>query len=107
MVLRDVGRITQGKQHPLLLDYTSERGVALFNPTLVSLKRFSPGVGQSIREVDPLDREELGYDPIGEHLRMARDQREKFLELEEQNWAGGESAESFTCDGVISIPFVF
>lgn len=107
MALRDIGRITQGKQHPLLLDYTSERGVAFFNPTLVNLRRFSPEVGQSIRDVDPLDREELGYDPIGEYLRMARDQREKFLELEKQNWAGGEPAEPFTRDGAVSIPFVF
>lgn len=105
--LRDVGRITEGGQHPLLLDYTSDRGVAFYNPSLVNLRRFSPELRQSIREFDPLDAEQLAVDPIGEYLRAARDQRNKYLDLEKDDWPGGEPAKPFSREGVVSIPFVF
>ena len=85
--LRDVGWYTEGRQHPLLLDFTVPEGWAMKFPSQYYLTHPPHSmVGRRSATPPSIDLSRLSSDPVGESVRLARELKAEFIGLEQQLW---------------------
>jgi hypothetical protein len=101
--LRDVGWYTEGKQHPLLLDFTVPEGWALKFPSqyyLTHPPHSEPGRGSGTSpSIDPV---RLGSDPVGEFIRLARELKAECAGVEQELWLHPELRAPFSREEILT-----
>lgn len=96
LALRDIGWRTDGKQHPLLLDFTTE-GVSFKYPAMYYLSR------EGKYSLDfTFDQTRLDNNPIGEYLRLAHQIREGCVPIERTELRDPDNRIPFSRDEVIT-----
>ncbi|MBX3637074.1 MAG: hypothetical protein KF683_17030 [Rubrivivax sp.] len=83
LALRDIGWFTEGRQHPLLVDFTAPDGADFKFPPLYYLNRgpLAAAMGTPPPLVAP-DLPDADLDPLGPHLAMATALRSRVIDLE-------------------------
>ena len=101
--LRDVGWYTGGKQHPLLLDFTSGEGMMLKFPSQYYLSYPPrPDLEPADRSRPDFDTVQMNFDPVGEALRIARVFRSRCLAAEIAVYQDSRLRKDFSRDELLT-----
>jgi hypothetical protein len=101
--LRDVGWYTEGRQHPILIDFTVPEGWALKFPSRYHLTHPPQNLkrGQTSSDVS-IDEGHLSRDPIGEFIRLAHQWRHECVPIERELRAKPDLRTPFSRDELMT-----